>query len=394
MAGAALLLLSAAIAAVCFLPPTTAADQGCASQNLGSSRVFAACTDLPHLSSSLHWTYDRATAALSIAFVAPPAAAEGWVAWAINPTGTGMAGSQALVAFRQADGKMGVKTYNITGYALEESKIAFETSDLAAEYAGGVMRIFGTLKLGMEMTVVSEVWQVGGSVTNGVPDKHAFRTENLESKGKLDLIRGVSSGSGGSVTRERNIHGVLNAVSWGILLPIGAIFARYLKTFHSADPAWFYLHLSCQLTGYIVGVAGWATGLNLGSKSKGVRYTTHRNIGITLFSLATLQVFALFLRPNKDHKYRFYWNIYHHLVGYTVIILGVINVFKGLTILNTAQKWTTAYITVISILGGIALSLEAITWIIVLRRKSRNSTKPYGSNSTVGRHAVQQPLSV
>ncbi|XP_008799561.1 cytochrome b561 and DOMON domain-containing protein At3g25290-like [Phoenix dactylifera] len=396
-ASAALLLLSAAIAAFCFLSPAAAAAaaQGCASQNLGSNRVFAACSDLPQLSSSIHWTYDRAAAALSIAFVAPPATAEGWVAWAINPTETGMVGSQALVAFRQADGKMGVKTYNITGYALKESKIAFETSDLAADYAGGVMKIFGTLKLGKEMTVVNEVWQVGGSVTNGVPDKHAFVAENLGSKGQLDLVRGVSSGSGGSVTKERNIHGVLNAVSWGILLPIGAIFARYLKTFKSADPAWFYLHLSCQLTGYTVGVAGWATGLNLGSKSKGVQYTTHRNIGITLFSLATLQVFALFLRPSKDHKIRFYWNIYHHLVGYTVIVLGVINVFKGLTILSPDQKWTTAYITVISILGGIALLLEALTWIIVLRRKTHNSTKPYGgSNSTNGHRDVQQPLSV
>jgi len=83
---------------------------------------------------------------------------------------------------------------------------------------------------------------------------------------------------------------VLNAVSWGILLPIGAIIARYLKTFKSADPAWFYLHVSCQIIGYGLGVAGWATGLNLGSKSKGIVYTTHRNIGITLFSLGTLQV--------------------------------------------------------------------------------------------------------
>lgn len=83
---------------------------------------------------------------------------------------------------------------------------------------------------------------------------------------------------------------MLNAVSWGILLPVGAIFARYLKTFKSADPAWFYLHITCQIIGYGVGVGGWATGLNLGSKSKGIQYTTHRNIGISLFSLATLQV--------------------------------------------------------------------------------------------------------
>ena len=86
------------------------------------------------------------------------------------------------------------------------------------------------------------------------------------------------------------VHGVLNAVSWGTLMPIGAIIARYLKVFKSADPAWFYLHVACQSSAYIVGVAGWATGLKLGSDSSGIEHTTHRNIGITLFCLGTLQV--------------------------------------------------------------------------------------------------------
>lgn len=86
------------------------------------------------------------------------------------------------------------------------------------------------------------------------------------------------------------IHGILNAISWGILLPVGVIIARYMRTFQSADPAWFYLHVFCQISAYALGVAGWGTGLKLGSESVGVRYTSHRNIGIALFALATVQV--------------------------------------------------------------------------------------------------------
>jgi hypothetical protein len=85
-------------------------------------------------------------------------------------------------------------------------------------------------------------------------------------------------------------HGVLNAVSWGVLMPLGAVIARYLKVFKSADPAWFYLHVTCQTAAYIVGVAGWGTGLKLGSDSVGVTYSTHRALGISLFVLGTLQV--------------------------------------------------------------------------------------------------------
>ncbi|XP_057956100.1 cytochrome b561 and DOMON domain-containing protein At3g25290-like [Malania oleifera] len=172
------------------------------------------------------------------------------------------------------------------------------------------------------------------------------------------------------------IHGILNAVSWGILFLVGVIFARYTRTFHSANPAWFYLHTSCQLSAYVIGVAGWGTGLKLGSESKGFHFTTHRDLGISLFCLATVLIFALFLRPKKDHKYQFYWNIYHHSIGYVVLVIGIINVFKGLDILDPAKKWKSAYIVVLAV-------LEAITWVVVLRRKSGRSTKPYDGSNTM-----------
>ena len=85
-------------------------------------------------------------------------------------------------------------------------------------------------------------------------------------------------------------HGILNAISWGLLFPVGAIIARYVRTFESADPAWFYVHVTCQISGYAIGVAGWATGLQLGSKSVEIVNKSHRYIGIALFALATLQV--------------------------------------------------------------------------------------------------------
>ncbi|KAK8941362.1 hypothetical protein KSP39_PZI010638 [Platanthera zijinensis] len=88
-------------------------------------------------------------------------------------------------------------------------------------------------------------------------------------------------------------------------MPIGVIISRYLRVFKSADLAWFYLHAACQSSAYIIEVAGWGVVLKLGSDSKGITYHPHRNIGIALFCLATLQggdcrqdreqVFALYL---------------------------------------------------------------------------------------------------
>ncbi|RZS03366.1 hypothetical protein BHM03_00033551 [Ensete ventricosum] len=308
----------------------------CSSVAFSSNRVYAACSDLPRLSSSLHWSYDSASATLSLAFVAPPAKPEGWVAWAINPTGDGMIGSQALIAFHQSDGAMVVQTYNITGYgSISKGPIDFETWDLAAESSGGVTRIYGKMKLAAGTTVVKQVWQVGSAVVNGVPQKHDLQPDNLQSKGTVDLIKGEVSLSGGTTTRKRNVS---------------QIFANLL-TISLKDPS---LLAGRQLT-YI-------------------------------------KVLALFMRPSKDNKYRFYWNTYHYLVGYTVIVLGIVNVFKGLKILSIDHKWTVGYIIAICILGGIALFLELVTWLlVVLKRNSENPAKPFdGSNS----NGVQHPLSV
>ncbi|XP_075515667.1 cytochrome b561 and DOMON domain-containing protein At3g25290-like [Primulina tabacum] len=352
----------------------------CTSQTFTNNKLYAFCNDLPSLNSYLHWVYDPVQLTLSIAFVALPDQPDGWVSWAINPTATGMLGSQALIAFRDADGKMTVKTYNISSFALKESKVWYEVKEATAEFSGGAMRLFATLVLPVgAATTVNQVWQVGPSVTGGMPDKHAFQPANLNSRARLDLLSGQSTITPvvNSRTKKRNIHGTLNAVSWGIMFPIGIIIARYVRAFPSADPAWFYLHISCQVSAYAIGVSGWGTGLKLGSESKGVRHASHGNIGIALFALATVQIFALLLRPKKDHKYRFYWNIYHQGIGYAILILGIINVFKGFNILKPEPKWRDAYIIVISVLGGLAVLLEVITWIMVLKKKkSSKSSKP------------------
>ena len=104
-----------------------------------------------------------------------------------------------------------------------------------------------------------------------------------------------------------------------------------------------------------------------------------------------LQIFALFLRPKKDHKYRKFWNAYHYTAGYSIIVMGIINIFKGFEILQPQQKWKIAYIAMITALGGIAVVLEVFTWIIVFRRKSNQVAKP--SNEFNG-ESRKQPLAI
>ncbi|KAK8541614.1 hypothetical protein V6N12_014242 [Hibiscus sabdariffa] len=358
----------------------------CSGQKFTKNQVFSTCLDLPSLSSYLHFSYDSSNTTLSVAFIATPSKPGGWVAWAINPKATGMAGSQALVAYKNSTtGLSVVRTFDISSYSSIVAKdLSFEVWDKTAESrTDGSLAIFAKIKIPADLASggeINQVWQIGPGVgADGTLVKHEFAAANLQSKGTLDLKNGhTSSVSGGDTrTKNKNIHGILNAVSWGILFPVGAIIARYIRAFESADPAWFYLHVFCQISGYAIGVAGWGTGLKLGNQSSGITYSGHRNIGIALFVLATAQVFALFLRPNKEHKYRSYWNIYHHGFGYAIVVMGIVNVFKGFNILRPDYKWKSAYINTIICLGAISLLLEAVTWVVVLKRRSGISNKPH-----------------
>ncbi|KAL6570475.1 hypothetical protein OROGR_000025 [Orobanche gracilis] len=360
------------------------AQENCSQYRFPNNNIYSACNTLPVLDSFLHWNYHQSNHTVDIAYRHTGVTASNWVAWSLNLAGTGMIGAQCLVAFVNSSGTPRSYTTPITGYGttMQEGNLSFRVPSMAAEFESNQMIIYATIELSQGTTSFNQVWQ-HGDVSAGVLQMHPTTSEHLRSYGTVDFATGrttnTGSTSGGSRQRRRNVHGVLNVVSWGIMMPLGAMVARYLRLFKSANPAWFYLHVTCQTSAYIVGVAGWGTGLKLGSDSPGVERTTHRNIGITLFVLATLQVFALLLRPKPEHKYRIYWNVYHHLVGYTVIALSIANIFEGFDILDPEKKWIRAYTGVLIAMGVITICLEAFKWIQIFRKDKHNGANGCGA---------------
>ncbi|GLT31300.1 hypothetical protein SLA2020_060450 [Shorea laevis] len=162
----------------------------CTSEKLpDSKKTFFNCTDLPTLNATLHYTYDSFNSTLSVAFVAAPASPEGWTAWAINPSETGMVGAQALLALK-SNGSLLVKKYNISSYFLleETDKLAFDVWDLKVEYGtSGKYVIYASLKVPWSVEKPYHVWQVGADAANGRPEKHDMAPENLSSRAELQL---------------------------------------------------------------------------------------------------------------------------------------------------------------------------------------------------------------
>lgn len=86
------------------------------------------------------------------------------------------------------------------------------------------------------------------------------------------------------------VHGILNIVGWGTLLPMGVIVARYFRKFPFKNTYWFLAHIYIQIIGYTLGTIGWAIGLVLGHSSRYYTFRIHRILAIFIFTFTSLQV--------------------------------------------------------------------------------------------------------
>ncbi|BAD73755.1 membrane protein-like [Oryza sativa Japonica Group] len=182
----------------------------------------------------------------------------------------------------------------------------------------------------------------------------------------FDFTTGSSSGSSYPDGLKR-AHGALNLFAWGVLLPIGAIIARYCRRW---DPLWFYLHAGIQLVGFILGLAGIVAGVSLYNKIQ-ADVPAHRGLGIFVLVLGILQILAFFLRPHKDSKYRKYWNWYHHWVGRLALFFAAINIVLGIKVGAAGNSWKIGYGFNLAILLITIITLEVLLWT---RWKNNNSS--------------------
>ena len=192
----------------------TSSAQTCKGQTFNNNKAYISCSDLPYLTSSLHWTYEQSTGKLDIAFRhSSITSTDRWVAWAINKNNDltrAMDGAQALVAIPQSSGPPKVHTSPISGYStsLAEGNISYQTTGLSATHQNSEVTIYATVTLPSGTTSLVHVWQ-DGLMSGSTPQMHATDSANLGSKEQLNLVSGASQGgsSGSSLKRRRNVSG-------------------------------------------------------------------------------------------------------------------------------------------------------------------------------------------
>ncbi|KAJ9169964.1 hypothetical protein P3X46_018103 [Hevea brasiliensis] len=360
-----------------------------------SSKTFERCMTLPTQQASMAWTFHTHNSTLDLVFFGTFISPSGWVGWGINPTSSDMIGTRALIAFPDPNsGQLVVLPYILDPTVkLQKSPLLSRPLDInllsssatlyggkmATIHNGAAIQIYATLKVAPNKTKIHFVWNRGLYVQGYSPTIHPTTSNDLSSMATIDVLSGFNSAHKDDRKTLKIVHGIINAVSWGILLPVGAVTARYLRHIQALGPAWFYAHAGLQLSGFFLGTVGFAIGIRLGELSPGVVYSLHRKLGFATFCLGALQTLALLFRPKTTNKYRKYWKSYHHFVGYACVVLGVVNVFQGFEVMGESGSYPKlGYCLCLSTLVGACIALEVNSWIIFCRKSKEEKLRREG----------------
>ncbi|KDP39167.1 hypothetical protein JCGZ_00924 [Jatropha curcas] len=407
-------ILIFALTSFCILSTASAHFHPCTETFLSLTKIhnLSKCRELTTLGAEFGWKINQNNKNwINILFGTRLYEDFGWIAWGVNPGKMAqMVGTRAIVAVINTNGSISAKTYNITsdtklGCKLEPTKfeeaqneVLFQNISVYYEqsldiYIMKAIVVLPSGDAGYSISRLNHVWQVGFDIEGDNPKKHPTILQNVDSTETINLETGFGHHVGRGRHHLRMVHGILNILGWGTFLPAGVIIARYFKYPLERFQNWqFCLHVSCQVTGYILGTSGWVVGLCLGNLSKFYEFKIHRIYAMLIFAFTTLQMLAIRLRPKRIDEYRKYWNMYHHLLGYGLLAVISINIFHGIDILKPKDNaWKWGYIGILIAFAIIVAILEIYSWTKFKRSSKQSNVQIPAANAPVTGPPIPQP---
>ncbi|KAJ8748555.1 hypothetical protein K2173_003456 [Erythroxylum novogranatense] len=286
-----------------------------------------------------------------VTFIVSAVYTTGWVGIGFSKDGR-MVGASAVVGWISKKGHPRIKQYYLQG--TRPSQVIADAGELdltkvppAVALSGASIHMAFQAKFEHPLNKQLILLAIGTSYPT-----HYRLTKHVD---KTVLMFDFSAGSASSVNHHqmKAAHGVLAVMTWGLLLPVGAIIARYMR---HKDPLWYYLHAGIQFTGFLLGLAAVVVGQHMYVKIS-ADVSAHRGIGIFAFVLSILQILAFFLRPNKDAKIRKFWNLYHGWFGRIALFFGAFNAMWGIHVASAGVAWKAMF--------GIQMTVILITVVLL-----------------------------
>lgn len=169
-------------------------------------------------------------------------------------------------------------------------------------------------------------------------------------------------------------HQVIMAIGWGVMIPLGIVGGR--AKMQLTAPKWYNVHRYLQSIGYLIGLIGVGLGFGI-TKSWDTLYPVHRDLGITITVLATVQVASLLWKPAPGTTLRKYWGPWHIYLGRATVILAIANIYYGMLGMGeyNVETWAWAVYTA-ALACIILLGIYSEYREYVLRREARENDDP------------------
>lgn len=224
------------------------------------------------------------------------------------------------------------------------------------------------IEFGFRATVYGEVVEGTGS-SNTPPTLAVSRIEESTSAGcGNETMTGMDTciTASGGLMNVIYAHAGLMFTSWGMLLPLGVVIAKFGK--HRPNDQWYQLHRAIQVVGLILATIGWIIALRNFNVfgDVGMKNYYHGIFGSVTMTLGLLQPINAFLRPHTPEEgeeksvARNAWEILHKTSGYLAVVFAIITIILGtflLPVVSDRAIFRALYGVVLAGILGVAVYL-------------------------------------
>ncbi|KAM3301406.1 cytochrome domain-containing protein [Capsicum chacoense] len=154
------------------------------------------------------------------------------------------------------------------------------------------------------------------------------------------------------------LHGCLLWASMGFLMPIGILVIRMTNRHEQCGRRLkiiLYTHTTLQILSFLLVTV--ATIMSIGNFDNSFT-NNHQKIGLAIYGAIWLQAATGVFKPDRESKGRSIWFSIHWLLGVTVSLLGIINIYTGL------QSYHTRTMKNISV-WNLAFTVEIVVYLFI-----------------------------
>lgn len=276
----------------------------------------------------------------------------GWVGVAFNDKFL-MIGGDALIGWVKSDGTSSAFSSYLTSRAADASGLAGNPSFGSFTHAGTEINGVTTMEYTRNVQTGNHPIPLSkkrGTAPNTIVVYGAYSDTDgpvsaphsgFPSYGQLvDLTTGTATPLKTEITTLRIVHAVVCSTAFGLLFPLGILFARYGKRWRFevfGKKIWFIFHLSFQVFTFLLALAGIIIGFLLPLHvAEQMNTLYHGQLGCGILFLIIVQVILGFVRPHidveaeKKSTLRKVWEECHHWIGRLIVLLGIPQIVGGI----------------------------------------------------------------